>query len=66
MPYEWVGKALQNDPTIMKVKGDNYFYFQSIVYLLTYSEDQHFAFRQSLCDYVADEYNNNNDNNNNK
>ena len=57
MPSEGAGKAFHNHPTTVKVKGDNHCYSYRIVWLLTQSQDQHFAFRQSLCDYVTDEQN---------
>ena len=56
MPHEGVGKALHNHPTNVEVKRGNHCYFKGIVYLLAGSQDQHFVFRQSLCDHVADEH----------
>ena len=57
LPCSGVGKPLHDRPTIVIVLGDNNCYFYSKVYFLTGSADQHFAFRQSLCDHITDEKN---------
>ena len=41
---------------MIKVKEDNNCYFCSILYLFKGSQDQQFAFRKVLCDYVSDEH----------
>ena len=53
--YSGVDKPLHNKPTTVTSQGDNNCYFHSIVYLLMGFQDQHFAFWQSVCDYIADE-----------
>ena len=53
--YKGVGKVLYDHPKTVKAKGDNHYYSQSIVCLLSDSQSQHFAFRQLLCSYVPDE-----------
>ena len=55
LPYSGIGKPLYDKPTTLKVQHDNNCYFHGIVYLLKVSQDQHFGFRHSVCDYIAGE-----------
>ena len=56
MPYHGVGKALHDHSKTQKVKRHKHCYFWNKVHLLIRSQDWHFFFRQSLCNYVAHDH----------
>ena len=57
LTYTWVVKQLPDKPRTVQIKYDNDFYFYSIVYLLTGSQEQNYQIRKILCNYVVNEDN---------
>ena len=53
MPSEGVGEVPYDHQKLLKAKGNNHYYFWSIVYLLRGSQDQNFAFEQLQCNFIV-------------
>ena len=55
LPCSETGKPMKAKSMAVRVGSDNKCYLYSLVYLLTGCQEQDFAFRQSMCDYIVDE-----------